>query len=176
MSKPAKLTGSNPWAADLCDVPFDLPRQCCLACWFPWCVAARQRLQLLGPSGDYVPCEGILCCTAPQSRACLFFEVLLCLDVAITGNRRMLQKRDGLISGRFDSVCCMRPPGSDPVCRSNQGRGDVGDCMICLDCVVISVGCCGYYTTLLCRLAQQQQQVDSKPQLLPGAPAAQQMI
>lgn len=174
MSNPAKLTGDNPWEVDLCAVPFDLPRQCCCACLFPWCVAARQRLQLLGPTGQYVPCEGILCCTAPQSRACLFFEVLLCLDVAITGNRRILQKRDGLIQGRFDSVCCMMTPGSDRLCR-NHGRGDTGDCMAWMNCIVITAVCCGYYTTLVCRLAQQQQQVDSRMQVIPAAPADQRM-
>lgn len=140
-------------------MPFDLPRQCCLACWFPWCVAARQRLQLLGPAGEYVPCEGILCCDQPRSRCWLFFEVLLCLDVAITGNRRILQRKQGLLAGRFDSVCCMMPPGADPLCRC--GRGDVGDLMACIDCCTIGVACTGYYLTLVRTMCTRRQMLSA---------------
>eukprot|EP00906_Rhabdomonas_costata_P031781 RCo044849 len=88
----------NEWAIGMCETCKNCP-YCCLACFFPWCMAFTQRKRIL--LGDlehnYVCCGGMFgrcseCATKVCSGACgLALESCCCLVCAVTANRWMIQ-------------------------------------------------------------------------------------
>jgi len=143
------LTGI--WKVGMCESPAKEPIICCYGFFCPCCFAYGQRKKLLSITNEpYVCCAGQCpcCCTqkCDSDMPWLCLEMCCCTNMAILGNRFMLQTRfniqndpcDDTILGIVAVINLLAFIIS--ICDGDSDMSDAGDC--CADCVNTAVCAC----------------------------------
>mmetsp|Transcript_141863 Transcript_141863/g.441040 ORF Transcript_141863/g.441040 Transcript_141863/m.441040 type:complete len:219 (+) Transcript_141863:79-735(+) len=169
----AVLADGRRWEVSMLSSPCRSPCAFCYGALCPCCFACQQRRELLDLTGEpYICCGGLCpcCCFAsPQPASCLCLEACCCAQLAIAGNRYMLQTRfwkqndpcDDCImtfTACLDCVVCLLSitgtPREDLDCI--KGCADLVNCVVCA-----------------CMLTQQQVELDRLKTEAYSGPSAQ---